>query len=520
MPGTENTTDRQMNSVFIEATLSGLIVLLMPGLLYGSSNRPDNRPNILFIMSDDHTTQAIGAYGSRLAELNPTPNIDALAKGGMLFDRVFCNNSICTPSRASIITGQYSQTNGVLDLTGNIASERQYLPKEMGQAGYHTAMIGKWHLKQEPAAFDYYCVLPGQGKYFDPAFRVPGDSPWPRNTIRRKGQHSSDAITDLSLKWLKDAWDHDRPFFLMHHFKAPHDMFQNAPRYDSYLNDVSIPEPANLHDQPADGFGSVASRGYGSGLAKGHEKWQLGRRLAVDQSLTDPEYTRAVYQRYLRCVKGVDDNVRRLVNFLRDAGQLDNTVIIYTADQGFFLGEHDLMDKRWIYEEAMRMPFIVHYPAGVKAGSRNDWLINNTDFAPTILGLAGVVTPAQMQGRSFASALHGRARPPDWRTATYYRYWMHMAHNLRVPAHFGIRTDRYKLIFYYGCTPSGKQKTPAAWELYDLRDDPTEMQNQHANPKYTDVVAGLKKQLWKTRTTLNETDDDYPKIQALIDAHY
>ncbi|MCP4172968.1 MAG: sulfatase-like hydrolase/transferase, partial [Fuerstiella sp.] len=171
-----------MNSVFIEATLSGLIVLLMPGLLYGSSNRPDNRPNILFIMSDDHTTQAIGAYGSRLAELNPTPNIDALAKGGMLFDRVFCNNSICTPSRASIITGQYSQTNGVLDLTGNIASERQYLPKEMGQAGYHTAMIGKWHLKQEPAAFDYYCVLPGQGKYFDPAFRVPGDSPWPRNT--------------------------------------------------------------------------------------------------------------------------------------------------------------------------------------------------------------------------------------------------------------------------------------------------------------------------------------------------
>ncbi|MCP4508223.1 MAG: sulfatase [Fuerstiella sp.] len=511
-----------MNSVFIEATLSGLIVLLMPGLLYGSSNRPDNRPNILFIMSDDHTTQAIGAYGSRLAELNPTPNIDALAKGGMLFDRVFCNNSICTPSRASIITGQYSQTNGVLDLTGNIASERQYLPKEMGQAGYHTAMIGKWHLKQEPAAFDYYCVLPGQGKYFDPAFRVPGDSPWPRNTISRKGQHSSDAITDLSLKWLKDAWDHDRPFFLMHHFKAPHDMFQNAPRYDSYLNDVSIPEPANLHDQPAAGFGSVASRGYGSGLAKGHEKWQLGRRLAVDQSLTDPEYTRAVYQRYLkrylRCVKGVDDNVRRLVDFLRDAGQLDNTVIIYTADQGFFLGEHDLMDKRWIYEEAMRMPFIVHYPAGVKAGSRNDWLINNTDFAPTILGLAGVVTPAQMQGRSFASALHGRARPPDWRTATYYRYWMHMAHNLRVPAHFGIRTDRYKLIFYYGCTPSGKQKTPAAWELYDLKNDPSEMQNEYTSPDHAQVVAELKKQLWKTRATLNETDSKYPEIQVIIDA--
>ena len=508
-----------MNKIKLITFFSWILPFLAAIPALGESRRP----NILFIMSDDHTTQAIGAYGSRLAKLNPTPNIDSLAKGGMRFDRVFCNNSICTPSRASIITGQYSQTNGVLDLTGNIPPERQFLPIEMRKAGYHTAMIGKWHLKKEPAAFDYYCVLPGQGKYFNPTFRVQGDRPWPRNTISKEGRHSSDAITDISLQWLTSGWDRKRPFFLMHHFKAPHDMFQSARRYDSYLEDVTIPEPTNLHNQPAEGFGSVASRGFGSGLAKGHESWQLGRKLGIDQSLKDPQYTSANYQkylkRYLRCVKGVDDNVRRLVDFLRDAGELDDTVIIYTGDQGFFLGEHDLMDKRWIYEEAMRMPFIVQDPRIVKASSTNDWLINNTDFAPTILAIAGIETPKSMQGRSFASALRGEARPKDWRTATYYRYWMHMAHNLRVPAHFGIRTERYKLVFFYGCTPSGGQKTPVAWELYDLKSDPSEMHNQYANSEYAAVVADLKRQLWKTRQTLKETDVNYPQVQAIIDAN-
>ncbi len=484
----------------------------------------DSRPNVLFIMADDHTTQAIGVYGSRLAALNPTPNIDALAKDGLRFDRVFCNNSICTPSRASIITGQYSQTNRVLDLTGNIPPERQYLPTEMGKAGYQTAMIGKWHLKQEPAAFDYYCVLPGQGRYFDPEFHVRGKLPWPGNTISKPGQHSSDAITDISLNWLKHEWDHKRPFLLMHHFKAPHDLFQFAPRYASYLEDVTIPEPDNLYDQPAAGFGSAASRGYGSGLAKGHESWKLGHRLGIDQALQNPEYTRTNYQeylkRYLRCVKGVDDNVKRLIDFLRETGELDNTVIIYTGDQGFFLGEHDLMDKRWMYEEAMRMPFIVHYSRVVKSGASNDWLINNTDFAPTILALAGLETPDYMQGRSFASALRGEARPADWRMATYYRYWMHMAHDLRVPAHFGIRTERYKLIFFYGCTPTGDDKTPVAWELYDLKNDPSEMRNEYANPEYAELVTELKAELQKQRAILNETDAAYPEVQQVIDANW
>ena len=488
-----------------------------------SLSAADSRPNVLFIMADDHTTQAFGVYGSRLAGLNPTPNIDALAKKGMRFDRVFCNNSICTPSRASILTGQYPQTNGVLDLTGRLPPDRQHLPRLMGDAGYETAMIGKWHLREEPAAFDYYCVLPGQGRYYDPTFRVSGDDPWPQNAISRTG-HSSDVVTDISLEWLRRRRGSEKPFFLMHHFKAPHDMFNNAERYDDYLEDVQIPEPENLHNQPSAGFGSAGSREYGAGVTKNHPSWGLGRRLRVSENLKKPNFGKTVYQRYLkrylRCVKGVDDNVKRLIDELRDSGELGNTIIFYTGDQGFFLGEHDFMDKRWIYEEAMRMPFIVHWPDGIKVGSVNNWLINNTDFAPTILTLAGASVPDGMQGCSFAGALHGKPKPADWRTGTYYRYWMHMAHQLRVPAHFGLRTDKHKLIFFYGCTPDGKNNTPAAWEFYDLTNDPFEMQNEYNNPKFASIIAKLKNELRSTRNRLNETDEAYPAIQTIVDAHW
>ncbi len=495
-----------------------------------SSHR--HRPNILFIMSDDHTTQAMGVYGSRLASLNPTPTIDALAKNGMRFDRVYCNNSICTPSRASIITGQYPQTNGVLDLGGHIAPARQFLPMEMNKAGYDTAMVGKWHLKREPAAFGYYCVLPGQGKYVNPDFRVRGAQPWPRNVIRKPGKHSSDAITDVSLHWLKTGWDSKRPFFLMHHFKAPHDMFQNAKRYDRYLEDVTIPEPNNLYDQPAPGAGSLATRGpddalvssIGAGVTKRCNTWRLGQRLGVDSDLKDPAFGRETYQRYLkrylRCVKGVDDNVKRLLDHLEAIGELDNTVILYTGDQGFFLGEHDLMDKRWMYEEAFRMPFIVHYPSMVKAGSVNDWLINNTDFAPTMLALAGVGTPQYMQGHSFLSALQGRKKPDRWRTSLYYRYWMHMAHALGTPAHFGLRNEQYKLIFFYGANYQGKANTPVAWEFYDLRKDPAEMSNAYLNPEYQKIIVRMKSELKQVRADLNETDSAFPGIERIIEAHW
>lgn len=491
-------------------------------ILLETMGAEEERPNILFIMSDDHTTQAVGAYGSRLSPLDPTPVIDSLAENGMRFDRVFCNNSICTPSRASIITGQYPQTNGVLDLNGNIPPERQHLPREMKKAGYETAMIGKWHLKQEPAEFDYYCVLPGQGKYHNPDFRVRGEKVWPNNVITKKGQHSSDAITDIGLEWLENGRDKDKPFFLMHHFKAPHDMFNHAERYASFLEDVEIPEPENLFKRPD---GSVGSRGLGSGVRK-DAPWFLGKRLGISPDLDEPAYSKACYQeylkRYLRCVKGVDDNVGRLVAYLRESGELENTVIIYTGDQGFFLGEHDLMDKRWIYEEAMRMPFVVHWPAGVKKGQVNGWLINNTDFAPTILDLAGARAPGFMQGRSFAGALAGKPLPEDWRDVTYYRYWMHLAHNLAVPAHFGIRSERYKLVFFYGVNNEApdKRKTPAAWEFYDLEKDPSEMNNLYGDPEYAPLVSKMKEQLEETRVALKETDEKHPEIRKVIEAHW
>ena len=423
------------------------VYLCVAGVLSQAETESSNKPNILFIMSDDHTTQAFGVYGSGLASLNPTPHIDQLAREGVTFNQVFCNNSICTPSRASIITGQYPQTNGVLDLLGRIPPERQYLPQEMSKAGYLTAMIGKWHLKEEPASFDYYNVLPGQGRYFNPVTRDGDGGDWPENTIQHEG-HSSDVITDLSLDWLRNR-DKTKPFFLMHHFKAPHDMFVNARRYDSYLEDVEIPEPDNLYDQPGPNFGSASTRGHndelvdtiGTSVSKRSNAWDLGKRLEIDESIPEPEYTSVVYQkflkRYLRCVKGVDDNVKRLIDYLKEEGIYDNTLIIYTGDQGFFLGEHDFFDKRWMYEEAMRMPFIVRYPKTLQAGSRNDLFINNTDFAPTFIEYSGGRVPEYMQVKRFSNTLNGN-NEEGYETPPH-RYWMHMARGLGNPAHFRLR---------------------------------------------------------------------------------
>ncbi|EDM29188.1 mucin-desulfating sulfatase (N-acetylglucosamine-6-sulfatase) [Lentisphaera araneosa HTCC2155] len=484
----------------------------------------NSKPNILFIMADDHTKQAIGCYGSRLSKLNPTPTIDRLASQGIQFDNVFCSNAICTPSRASIITGQYSQTNGVLDLNGSIGPDKQFLPKEMKKAGYETAMIGKWHLKKEPATFDYYCVLPGQGLYHNPIFNIRGSKPWPKNTITKKDQHSSDAITDISLHWLKNERDKSKPFFLMHHFKAPHDMFEYAKRYESYLEDVHIPEPESLFSVPA---GSAGSKDLGSGLSKNHNPWQLPQKLGVSDDIPEPEYTRLSYQKYLkaylRCVKGIDDNIARLLSYLKDSNQLDNTIIIYTSDQGFFLGEHNLIDKRWMYEEAMGMPFIVYAPGMIKNNFKNNCLINNTDFAPTLLEIAGLKkTPNYMQGKSFYKALSNQQKPDEWRTVTYYRYWMHMAHKLAVPAHFGIRSESHKLIFFYGRKYGrrGGKPTPISWEFYDLDKDPKEMKNEYKNPEYKEIIKRLKTQLLEIRKDLNEEDKKYPEIQKIIENNW
>ncbi|MEL6252534.1 MAG: sulfatase [Bacteroidota bacterium] len=504
----------------------------------------DQKPNILFIMSDDHTTQAVGAYGSRLARLNPTPVLDQLAAEGMLYERVFCTNSICTPSRATIISGQYPQTNGVLDLDHQLPIEKQYLPIEMKKLGYTTAMVGKWHLKNEPANFDYYNVLVGkggQGSYFDPVLADKDKGNWPDNKVSHTG-HSTDIITDLSLEYLEKR-DRSKPFFLMHHYKAPHDNFEYAPRYEDYLADVEIPEPSSLYAQPS--WGSVATRGeedalrhlIGTSVSPRHK-----RRNYVNfykyQDLEEKEATHKAYQtylkHYLRCVKGVDDNLGRLFDYLKREGLWENTIIIYTGDQGFMLGEHDLIDKRWMYEESMRMPFLVHYPEKIKAGGRSKLLINNADFAPTMLEMAGGKVPDYMQGMSFKQELLGE-EISNWRDATYYRYWMHMIHH-EVPAHFGIRTDRYKLIFYYSSHYRSdeesqkfywwkqyspvKSTAPIAWEFYDLENDPDELHNRYHDPAYQEIVVQLKVQLAKERVELKEGDENFPKIKEIVEANW
>ncbi|MAS97163.1 MAG: acetylglucosamine-6-sulfatase [Verrucomicrobiales bacterium] len=513
-------------------------ILLFSILVYGGKALGGDRPNILYIMSDDHAAHAIGAYQSRLSVLDPTPNIDRLAEEGMLFENAFCTNSICAPSRACVITGQYPHTNGVHDLRGGIETERQFLPIEMKKVGYQTAMIGKWHLKEEPGAFDFYTVLPGQGKYHDPEFRVQGEKGWPKDTIQFDGYHSSDAITQITLKWLKEERDESKPFFLMHHYKAPHDYFEHAERYNDYLKDVDIPEPENLWLENQPEFGSIATLGYEGELIP-HIGTSIGNRnprrsYAVDlpklfpkdfppdydpANYSNAEIKRMSYNAYLknflRCVKGVDDNLGKLFAYLEEEGLMDNTVIIYTGDQGFMLGEHDYQDKRWMYEESMRMPFLIRYPQAIEAGSRTDAIVENVDFAPTMLDFAGVETPDYMQGASFRAVCETGEEPEDWKKEAYYRYWMHMAHHDN-PGHLGIRTKDYKLIYYYGCNYEGGYRTPPAWELYDLRKDPTEIRNVYDDPGYSHIVDVLKARLVELRERVGDDGKDFPKAEAVV----
>ncbi len=487
-------------------------LVVFPTLSARAADAP-RKPNILFIMSDDHAAHALGCYGGRLAKLDPTPTLDKLAREGALLTNAFCTNSICTPSRATLLTGQYSHKNGVRTLIGQIPAERQVLPKLMKQAGYETAMVGKWHLEAEPSAFDFYNVLPGQGQYFNPTFLTRGPKPWPQNTFQfRKSDavHVSDAVTDISLKWLKDRKDKSKPFFLMHHFKDPHDNFENAERYDFLYDDMTIPEPESLTKRGT--HGPLDHEQYGTSIGKRNNRRNMGQHMFVDPKLPDGDYQKVAYQRYLkkylRCVRGVDDNIARFLAHLKETGELDNTVIVYTSDQGFMLGEHDSIDKRWMYEESLRVPFLVRYPKTIQPATKMNALINNTDFAPTLLDFAGVKVPDSMQGRSFKPMLEGKPTPTDWLTATYYRYWMHMAHHDN-PAHLGIRTQDFKLIWFYGdpldAEGAVKQKTTPHWELYDLKADPNEMTNRIADPKYSDTVKMLKAELEQVQREVGDT---------------
>jgi arylsulfatase A-like enzyme len=483
-----------------------------------------DRPNILYIMADDHAAHAIGAYGGRFAELDPTPTLDRLAAEGMLLENCLCTNAICSPSRVCILTGQYSHIHGVTGLGGHVPREQQYLPLSMRDAGYKTAVVGKWHIGTQPEAFDYYNVLHSQGKYHNPEMeerKTPQDD---EVTTVREG-YCSDVITDISLEWLKSR-DRSRPFFLMHHFKAPHKPWDHAQRYADLWADIDLPEPPSLWDNR--GNGSIATRGdqdellhlIGKSVSARHHSG-YGMRFR-EEGLTDEAVTRASYQRYLkrylRCVRGVDDNVKRLLAYLEAEGELDNTVIVYSSDQGMMLGEHDYVDKRWMYEESIRMPLIVRYPRSIRPGSRTDALVNNTDFAPTLLDFADARTPDAMQGHSFRRILETGHEPDGWRQASYYRYWVHMPADAQ-PAHFGVRTKQYKLIFFYGVPekPDQQLRTPPDWELYDVRNDPHEMNNVYGNPEYKDVVETLKEEILRLREEVKDSDVERPHIQAVID---
>jgi len=503
---------------FLKAVGLGSAALLMAPALMGQIKRR-KRPNILFIMADDHACNAIGSYGSRLARYTRTSNIDRIATEGIRLDNCHCTNSICVPSRATIMTGQYSHVTGVYSLWHRLDPQRQTVAKLLQKAGYQTAFFGKWNLRSEPSGFDDWRVLPGQGRYHDPEFQEKGK----KASQQYKG-FSTDIITDFSLEWLRRR-DADRPFFLMTQFKNCHEPWHFADRHKDLYKDVEIPEPASLWEDKQ--HRSDGSREYGFTIntmasrmqRKNHPTGQL------DTSGMSPEQKKkAAYQKllkdYLRCVAAIDENVGRLLAYLDDEGLAQNTVVIYTSDQGYFLGEHDYIDKRWMFEESLRMPFLVRYPREIRPGKVNDDIIINADFAPTFLDYAGQPTSPDMQGRSFRANLRGQT-PPDWRQSMYYHYWQQCTR----PAHYGVRTKRHKLIFFHGVNIEGKgqpnhESTKPGWELYDLLKDPHELKNVYTDPAYAAVVKELKAELTRLKKELGDTDEKYPELMAVRAKHW
>lgn len=484
------------------------------------------RPNIIFIMSDDHASRAISAYG---AGINHTPNLDRLAKEGMRHDATYVTNSICTPSRAAILCGTHNHVNCVTTLETHIDNRLPNVAKSLKASGYATAIFGKWHLGEgkahQPTGFDEWAVVPGQGDYWDPAFHFP-------DGLRRVSGYATDIITDMSIEFIDRH--KDEPFFLMCHHKAPHRNWQYHPRYrgihapgtiplpptfdDDYSNRAAAAAAAKMRvrsDMLYDDLGLVQPEG-GREIAGEllTEYWQMrkipdlqagetitvtcaetGEKLTFDDPKAFAEFKYQRYMsRYLRTVQAIDDNVGRMLDKLDELGLAENTVVIYTSDQGFFLGEHGWFDKRFMYEESYQMPFLCRYPAEIPAGSVSGDIACNVDFAPTFLDWAGVTKPSYMQGVSMRSVLKGQT-PGDWDQVAYHRYWMHNDEIHEAWAHYGVRDPRYKLIYWYnkdlgqaGARPNG---APPEWELFDCEQDPMELTNVANDPAYAQVFADM-----------------------------
>ena len=496
----------------------------------------EGRPNIIFMMADDHAAPAISCYGSHLAEIAPTPNLDRIAGDGMRFNNCFCTNSICTPSRAVILTGLHSHQNGVLDLSDKLDSTLHVsFPTLLQRHGYHTGVIGKWHLHVKPFGFDYWKVMVNQGQYHDPYYWEKGVGWKPNNDgAKQYAGYVTDITTGFAMEFLKNR-PKEKPFCLLLHFKAPHDPFDHHEKYKPLFDDVDIPEPETLFDD-------YTTRGEGIKICTqkigdchtiyeeetGHLKGQERKKMQYQVYM----------KKYLRCIASIDENVGLLLDYLDKEGLADNTLIVYTSDQGFYLGEHGMYDKRFMYEESARMPLLVRYPSGIESGQVNKGLVSNLDFAQTFLDYAGVDDPEEMQGRSLRPLLENQQT--DWRDGLYYRYWMHGAH-FNIPGHLGIRTREYKLIFFYGhdlgthhdmnyqqggtWTKEGRnlrdwEITEPYWEFYDLKKDPNEMNNLYDSPDYQKTIADLKIQLREMKKEYGDRDAEFPEMESIVKEYW
>jgi arylsulfatase A-like enzyme len=474
------------------------------------------RPNIVFIFSDDHAYQAVSAYGHNL---NQTPNIDRLAKEGMRFDRCLVPNSICGPSRATVLTGKYSHLNGFFNNTNNrFDGSQTTMPKLLKQAGYQTALVGKWHLASEPTGFDYWNILPDQGQYYNPPMNRMGQR------VKYDG-YVTDILTNLALDWLKQERKADQPFLLMLHHKAPHREWEPNLKYLTLNDGHKFPEPATLFDDYS-GRGA-AEKTQDMRIAKTMTNRDL--KLVTPGALTkeqrqvwdayyEPrnaafkaanlqgeELIRWKYQRYmhdyLACIASVDESVGRVLDYLQTSGLDRSTIVVYASDQGFYLGEHGWFDKRWIFEESLRTPFLVRWPGVAKPGTVNKDIVSNLDFAETFLEAAGAAVPAEMQGRSLVPVLKGQT-PADWRKSFYYHYYEYPGpHSVR--RHYGVVTDRFKLVYFY-------EPDMNYWELFDLQKDPHELRSVYADPAYAGVKADLEKELTHLRVELKVPATDPP----------
>jgi arylsulfatase A-like enzyme len=476
------------------------------------------KPNIVFVFSDDHAYQSISAYGHPL-KLLETPNFDRIAKQGMRFDRCLVPNSICGPSRACVLTGKYSHVNGFYNNSNSRFDGSQFtFPKALQKAGYQTAVIGKWHLVTDPTGFDHWHILPGQGRYYNPPMIRNGQR------IEHTG-YTTDLVTDFSIDWLKNR-DKSKPFLLMCQHKAPHREWSPPLRHLGHDKDRKYPEPDTLFDDYA-GRGKAereqdmtlaktftaldAKLIYPPGLNEDQkaewDKYYKPRNAAFmeekpqGQALVRWRYNRYLHD-YLGCVKAVDDGVGRLLDYLDQEGLAENTIVVYSSDQGFYLGEHGWFDKRWIFEESLRTPLLVRWPGVTKPGSTNADLVSVIDFAGTFLAAAGVEAPKDLHGESLIPVLKGET-PADWRRSFYYHYYEYPGpHSVR--RHYGVVTNRYKLVRFY-------EPGVDYWELFDLQSDPKELMSVYGKPEYANVQKDLEMELARLRQELKVPDPDPPE---------